>query len=298
MSYGQQRSNIEANDRRIAGIEALFGNTGIRLKKEGRYLIGEGVLMKMCRKKPKQRQFYLFNDILIYASFGIDKKHFSKQHVIPLEKVQLIDLKDEDNKKNGFVIRTPNKSFAVYAATNSEKNEWINHICKCITYLQRECGKTLATDFAAEWVPDKEAVTCMVCLKTVFGIIHRRHHCRACGKVVCGKCSNNTWHLPNISSKDVRVCDQCIVLLKEGKKIIPYAYGRVEKSKDSYSVNSHNIPIQSLNETTLSDSSDDEDDDSPNNKNIKKTHQQLVNKNPQDPFDDYSNSELPNPNLF
>uniref|UniRef100_A0A0N4Z048 FYVE-type domain-containing protein n=1 Tax=Parastrongyloides trichosuri TaxID=131310 RepID=A0A0N4Z048_PARTI len=298
MSTAQQRLNLEANDRRIAGIEALFGNTGVRLKKDGRYLIGEGILMKMCRKKPKQRQFYLFNDILVYASFGIDKKHFNKQHIIPLEKVQLIDLKDEDNKKNGWVIRTPNKSFAVYAATNSEKNEWINHIYKCITYLQRECGKTLATDFAAEWIPDKEAIACMVCCKTVFGIIHRRHHCRACGKVVCSKCSNNTWHLPNISPKDVRVCDQCISLLRQGKKVVPYAHANHITSNENCQRNSHNIPIQSLNETTLSDSSDDEEDDSSANKIINSQTRMFNSNNPQDPFDDFTTNEPRNNSLF
>ncbi len=41
----------------------LFQN----LQKEGRALVGEGILMKVCRKKPKQRVFFLFNDILVYG---------------------------------------------------------------------------------------------------------------------------------------------------------------------------------------------------------------------------------------
>jgi len=40
----------------------------------GRALVGEGVLIKMCRKKPKPRQFFLFNDILIYGNVVINKK--------------------------------------------------------------------------------------------------------------------------------------------------------------------------------------------------------------------------------
>ena len=39
-----------------------------------RVLVGEGVLTKMCRKKPKPRQFFLFNDILIYGNIVISKK--------------------------------------------------------------------------------------------------------------------------------------------------------------------------------------------------------------------------------
>jgi len=39
-----------------------------------RLLIGEGVLTKMCRKKPKPRQFFLFNDILVYGNIVMSKK--------------------------------------------------------------------------------------------------------------------------------------------------------------------------------------------------------------------------------
>lgn len=39
-----------------------------------RVLIGEGVLTKMCRKKVKPRQFFLFNDILVYGNIIISKK--------------------------------------------------------------------------------------------------------------------------------------------------------------------------------------------------------------------------------
>ena len=42
------------------------------LQKEGRALVGEGILMKVCRKKPKQRAFFLFNDILVYGRVVIN----------------------------------------------------------------------------------------------------------------------------------------------------------------------------------------------------------------------------------
>lgn len=45
------------------------------LQKAGRLLVGEGLLMKMCRKKAKKRQVFLFNDIFVYANVIIaDKK--------------------------------------------------------------------------------------------------------------------------------------------------------------------------------------------------------------------------------
>lgn len=57
-------------------------------------LVGEGVLTKMCRKRPKARQFFLFNDILVYGNIVIGKKKYNKQHIIPLEEVQLQGLED------------------------------------------------------------------------------------------------------------------------------------------------------------------------------------------------------------
>ena len=45
-----------------------------RLLEPGRVLVGEGVLSKMCRKGPKIRYFFLFNDLLVYGTCVIDKK--------------------------------------------------------------------------------------------------------------------------------------------------------------------------------------------------------------------------------
>lgn len=45
----------------------------------GRALVGEGVLTKMCRKKPKPRQFFLFNDILVYGNIVINRKKVGLQ---------------------------------------------------------------------------------------------------------------------------------------------------------------------------------------------------------------------------
>lgn len=106
--------NSEANARRIAMVESCFGSAGqvtplqnqlveYRLKVvclkplgvPGRVLVGEGVLTKMCRKKPKARQFFLFNDILVYGNIVINKKKYNKQHIIPLEEVKLESLEDD-----------------------------------------------------------------------------------------------------------------------------------------------------------------------------------------------------------
>lgn len=40
--------------------------------------------------------------------------------------------------RNGWLIKTVTKSFAVYAATATEKQEWMAHITKCIEDLLRK----------------------------------------------------------------------------------------------------------------------------------------------------------------
>ena len=122
--------NSEANARRIALVESCFGTAGQPLAVPGRVLVGEGVLTKACRKKPKPRQFFLFNDLLVYGNIIISKKKYNKQHIIPLEEVKLRSLEDEGIFMNGWLICARGKSFAVYAATATEKQEWMAHIKK------------------------------------------------------------------------------------------------------------------------------------------------------------------------
>eukprot|EP01089_Gocevia_fonbrunei_P011115 TRINITY_DN2420_c0_g3_i1.p1 TRINITY_DN2420_c0_g3~~TRINITY_DN2420_c0_g3_i1.p1 ORF type:complete len:560 (-),score=96.80 TRINITY_DN2420_c0_g3_i1:254-1933(-) len=58
------------------------------------------------------------------------------------------------------------------------------------------------------WLDDSETTKCLVC-HTEFTLINRRHHCRGCGKIVCGKCGpkGSVPFLP--SSYKVRVCEDC-----------------------------------------------------------------------------------------
>jgi len=226
--------NSEANARRIALVEGCFGASGQPLKVPGRVLVGEGVLTKACRKKPKPRQFFLFNDLLVYGNIILNKKKYNKQHIVPLEEVKLQSLEDEGQYRNGWLICTRGKSFAVYAATAGEKQEWMAHIEACIRDLLTKGGKKAASDHAAVWVPDSEANTCMVCKRATFNVINRRHHCRNCGCVVCGQCSSNKFMLPAQSSKPLRVCDNCYADLSKTDSPKPAAPSAVAQiSEDS-----------------------------------------------------------------
>eukprot|EP00730_Choanoeca_flexa_P014259 TRINITY_DN6168_c0_g1_i2.p1 TRINITY_DN6168_c0_g1~~TRINITY_DN6168_c0_g1_i2.p1 ORF type:complete len:323 (+),score=51.65 TRINITY_DN6168_c0_g1_i2:206-1174(+) len=200
----------QANSLRIVKIEKCFGANGVPLRKPGRMLRGEGVLNKVCRKVVKPRQFFLFNDILVYGSIIQEKVKYAKQKILSLEDMQFVSLPDTANLKNAWLISTPGKSFTVCAASPGEKAQWLGHLTKATgTEAASSMEDVRFKGHAPNWVPDTEADLCMVCTKVQFTLMKRRHHCRACGAVVCGACSSKRKVLPNIGSKPVRVCDPC-----------------------------------------------------------------------------------------
>ena len=76
-------------------------------------------------------------------------------------------------------------------------------------------------DTAPVWVPDARVAMCQLCCAE-FSLMVRRHHCRACGKVVCAPCSSNKAPLRYRHFEASRVCDAC--------------YEGVEKSKFQISI--------------------------------------------------------------
>lgn len=68
-----------------------------------------------------------------------------------------------------------------------------------------------------EWVPDDQVSECPLCTRC-FSTTKRKHHCRACGRVVCGSCSSNQIYLPS-HRKEERVCDRCFDLLQHDKGV-------------------------------------------------------------------------------
>jgi hypothetical protein len=73
------------------------------------------------------------------------------------------------------------------------------------------CSKKSNHPAAGEWVEDTQSDRCMNCDKD-FTMFNRRHHCRACGSVVCHTCSSRSEFLPQYGYSlrhPVRICDTC-----------------------------------------------------------------------------------------
>jgi len=184
------------------------------LVKPGRKFIHEGELSKICRKDRQRRSFFLFSDVLVYAYPATPGK-FRVGREFRLFTMKTKDIPDSKLKKmlNAFQITSESKSFIVLADTPEQKLEWLDLISKA-QEADKIRSETLARNqeevvntTAPVWVPDAEAKTCSLC-STKFTFTNRRHHCRQCGNVVCGPCSDQKKVLPGQGK--VRVCTECL----------------------------------------------------------------------------------------
>ena len=201
--------NSQANALRVMYVEKCFGSSGESLYQEGRVLLGEGVLTKVCRKSAKPRQFFLFNDLLVYGTIVKDKKKYKNQVQMPLADIGIVSITDTPDIRNAWQITSAKKSFTVFAATPREKAEWVQHLCAMLGRPAALDASKRPDGHAPAWIPDASAGYCMHCTARKFSAVNRRHHCRHCGMVVCAKCSSKRFLLPDLGSKPVRVCDSC-----------------------------------------------------------------------------------------
>ncbi|KAM4531586.1 pleckstrin homology domain-containing family F member 2-like [Odontesthes bonariensis] len=206
------------NRKRIQAVQNAFGLSGEPLYCPGRTLMGEGTLMKKCRKNCKLKAFFLFSDILVYGSILVSGRWYKKQKVIALENIKQEDMEDSVDFENQWLICTPSKSFYVSAMSYEEKQSWMKHIDDCQRLLLQDGSRKRCSTFAVSWIPDQAAEKCLRCL-CKFTNTMRRHHCRKCGFLVCKQCSKKRAVIDHIHpTKLQRICKRCHQLIEEEEK--------------------------------------------------------------------------------
>ncbi|XP_005164430.1 hepatocyte growth factor-regulated tyrosine kinase substrate isoform X1 [Danio rerio] len=82
----------------------------------------------------------------------------------------------------------------------------------------KESDAMFAAERAPDWVDAEECHRCRV----QFGVMTRKHHCRACGQIFCGKCSSKYSTIPKFGiEKEVRVCEPCFEILNNHPSLSP-----------------------------------------------------------------------------
>uniref|UniRef100_A0A7S0H256 Uncharacterized protein n=1 Tax=Amorphochlora amoebiformis TaxID=1561963 RepID=A0A7S0H256_9EUKA len=205
-----------------------------------RKFIRKGELIRQTRNKPKPFKFYLFNDLLIYASpRGWKYRVHFKAPIDSQFQVEVYGTGSNEEscgrelRKTGALIKarenrdypnmylwqivTKKKSFIVFATSPELGSSWVKDLIACKEAARRtitgRSTSTVAVETAPVWQPDSEARSCTNCGKP-FGFIRRRHHCRKCGLLVCSDCSKNRAMLSWCpKSGKQRVCDKCIAVI-------------------------------------------------------------------------------------
>ncbi|KAI0232072.1 hypothetical protein LSAT2_017572 [Lamellibrachia satsuma] len=198
--------------------------------KPGRFLLKEGILMKLSRKEMQPRRFILLNDALLYTTQVTGGYKLNNE--LPLSGMK-VSKPLKEAFQNEFSIISTRRSFTISARTSEERDEWLEALQKAIeenhqkrysfemkrshlpalAYIEMDADFKLGTR-APVWIPDARVSMCMLCT-TEFTVTFRRHHCRACGKVVCRVCSDYKAPLRYLTYKPDRVCKSCFEQLRQ-----------------------------------------------------------------------------------
>ncbi|XP_036815806.1 FYVE, RhoGEF and PH domain-containing protein 6 [Oncorhynchus mykiss] len=196
----------------------------------GRVFLKEGVLMKLSRKVMQPRMFFLFNDTLLYTT-PVQSGQFKLNNMLSLAGMK-VSKPSQEAFQNELTIESVERSFILSGSSAVERDDWLEAISTAINDYTRKkisfiSSKTLEEtgsensgsgaplgSKAPIWIPDPRATMCMVCT-CEFTLTWRRHHCRACGKVVCQSCSSNKHCLEYLKNQLARVCDQCFIVLQQ-----------------------------------------------------------------------------------
>lgn len=198
----------------------------------GRIFLREGTLKKLSRKVMQPRVFFLFSDTLLYTT-PAQSGQFKFNNMLSLAGMK-VSKPSQEAYQNELNIESVERSFILSASSATERDEWLEAISTAISdYTRKKIsfisgkppeelelrdygdGAPLGSK-APIWIPDPRTTMCMICT-CEFTLTWRRHHCRACGKVVCQSCSSNKYCLEYLKNHLARVCDQCIDVLLQQK---------------------------------------------------------------------------------
>ncbi|XP_037068619.1 uncharacterized protein LOC119089919 [Pollicipes pollicipes] len=200
--------------------------------KPGRSFLREGELLKLCRKGPQPRFVILLTDSLLLTRYtgsaSAAAGPLGLDYTLPLAGMKVsLPVGVTDEYQNEFSIVSTTRSFSLTAGSSKERDDWVNALMGAIeknasnrsTFNAATAGTQPSDNSelgakAPVWVPDSRASMCQLCTAE-FTVTNRRHHCRACGKVVCGDCSLGKAPLKYQHNCAARVCDVCLDALQK-----------------------------------------------------------------------------------
>ncbi|KAJ3601914.1 hypothetical protein NHX12_029675, partial [Muraenolepis orangiensis] len=195
------------------------------LLRAGRVFVKEGTLMKVSRKCRQPRHLFLMNDLMLYTYPQQDGKYRLK-NTLSLSGMK-VSKPVLDQVLNCLRIEVSDITITLSASSVGEREDWFHTLSRAIAdhaaglctfggpcSEAREKLWMALGEAAPVLVPVSHVVMCMNCTSD-FSLTLRRHHCNACGKVVCRSCSRNRHPLKYLKDRVAKVCDHCYIELRK-----------------------------------------------------------------------------------
>ncbi|KAM7135568.1 FYVE, RhoGEF and PH domain-containing protein 2 isoform 2-T2 [Molossus nigricans] len=198
-------------------------------------LLREGPVLKISfrRKDPVERYLFLFNNMLLYCVPRVIQvgAHFQVRTRIDVAGMKVRELTDAEFP-HAFLVSGKQRTLELQARSQEEMISWMQ-ACQAAIDLIEKRNETFKAAVqgsegaaqeqelqseelglrAPQWVRDKMVTMCMRCREPFNALTRRRHHCRACGYVVCARCSDYRAELKFDDNRPNRVCFNCYTFL-------------------------------------------------------------------------------------
>ncbi|XP_029990393.1 FYVE, RhoGEF and PH domain-containing protein 5 isoform X2 [Sphaeramia orbicularis] len=222
----QANDNLKQGENLLRLVHIEYSVKGKRdLLKPGRMFVKEGTLMKVSRKSRQPRHLFLMNDIMLYTYPQQDGKYRLK-NTLSLSGMK-VSKPVLDNVLNCLRIEVSDITITLSASSVGEREDWFHTLSRAIAdhaaglctfggpcSEAREKLWMALGEAAPVLVPVSHVMMCMNCTSD-FSLTLRRHHCNACGKVVCRSCSRNRYPLKYLKDRVAKVCDHCYAELRK-----------------------------------------------------------------------------------
>ncbi|XP_032718220.1 FYVE, RhoGEF and PH domain-containing protein 2 isoform X1 [Lontra canadensis] len=199
-------------------------------------LLREGPVLKISfrRSDPMERYLFLFNNMLLYCIPKVIQvgAQFQVRTRIDVAGMKVRELTDAEFP-HSFLVSGKQRTLELQARSQEEMISWIQACQAAIDQIEKRNetfkaavqgpeGDTQEQEQlqseelglrAPQWVRDKMVTMCMRCREPFNALTRRRHHCRACGYVVCAKCSDYRAELKYDGNRPNRVCFHCYTFL-------------------------------------------------------------------------------------
>ncbi|KAI4891345.1 hypothetical protein NFI96_015733, partial [Prochilodus magdalenae] len=224
-SHANETMRLGDNFQKIMQVQCSLAGQH-ELVQPGRVFLKQGTLMKLSRKVMQPRMFFLFNDSLLYTT-PLQSGQYKLNNQLTLTEMK-VSKPSQEGYQNELHIESVERSFILSASSPHIRDEWLEAISTAISNCTKrvisfssiksqEEGLDAAAPLGSKapiWIPDLRVTMCLICT-CEFTLTWRRHHCRACGKVVCQACSTHRYPLEYLKNRPARVCDQCFESLQQ-----------------------------------------------------------------------------------